>query len=144
MKYIDLIKGLLLKSTRNLTCSGQAFELIRSGKDIIKELISNKASGNVVGVYAPALGSGMFLTGVQDLYEEGKATVVVFYRYDLSGEILSRNCITVDEIEMVCSFNQRYSNPLLGKCNRKASGEVSHGAIGRGNEKVSGNILRYY
>ena len=118
MKYTAMMKELFFKKTTAFSGEEEAFfEFARSSKAIVRELLSSKESGSVVGIYSAILGDGMFLTGVEDLYQEGKITVAVFHRYDLSGQILNRNHIAVEEIRTVCSFCQRYRNPFFeGNC----------------------------
>lgn len=142
---MSFMKELFVKTACDFSSPEETFGFTRSGKGIIRELLSSKASGNVVGIYSPVFGKGMFLTGVEDLYQEDKVTVAVLHRYDLSGQILSRNCIAVDEIEMVYSFGQRYKNPLLGEAIGTTSGKVKdmQTRASTPNQGTRGDILRY-
>lgn len=88
-------------------------DFIKTKKGILKELILSKASGNVVGVYCPALGEGMFLTVVENIDPAPRSEIVMFNQYDMSGKILNRYEVTLDEIEMVCPMNQRYRHPIF-------------------------------
>lgn len=89
------------------------FDFVKTRKGILKELIISKTSGNLLGVYSKALGEGMFLTVVENIEADGKEDVVQFNRYDMSGHILARTKVAIDEIEMVCPFNKTYRNPGL-------------------------------
>jgi hypothetical protein len=68
--------------------------------------------GNLVGVYCPAFGEGLFLTAVEKFYSEGE---ICFYMYDTAGLRLLRNTVALEEIKMVCPFSDPYVNPLLKK-----------------------------
>ncbi|HEY0744778.1 MAG TPA: hypothetical protein VGD40_25100 [Chryseosolibacter sp.] len=85
-------------------------DFIKNKKNILKELVLSKESGNAIGVYSKAMGDGMFLTVVEQIEANG---VIIFNRYDMSGAILNRYELTIDEIQMVCPVNQRYRHPLL-------------------------------
>lgn len=84
------------------------FDFVKSRKGILKELTFSKQSGNLIGVYSTALGTGMFLTVVEDIARAGKDEVIVFHRYDMSGQRLSRGKVSIDEIQMVLPFNKLY------------------------------------
>jgi hypothetical protein len=89
------------------------FDFIKSKKAILKELVISKKIKNVVGVYCDVLGEGMFLTAVQDIERTQNAEVIVFYQYDITGRLLIRTRIELDEIQLVCPFNKTYENPLF-------------------------------
>jgi hypothetical protein len=90
------------------------FEFVRSRKAILKELVISKKIKNVVGVYSDVLGEGMFLTAVQDIERTQKnAEIIVFYQYDVTGRLLIRTRVELDEIQLVCPFNKTYENPLF-------------------------------
>lgn len=88
-------------------------DFVRTKKGILKELVISSISGNVVGIYSRALGEGMFLAGVEKIDSAGKEEVIVLNRYDMSGHILARTRVPLDEIRMVCPFNKAYTNPLV-------------------------------
>lgn len=93
------------------------FDFIKSKKAILKQVIISKESGNLLGVYCRAFGEGMFLTGVEDIEDYEKEAIIVFNRYDMSGHILSRTRISIEEIQMVCPFSRSFVNPFLAKVN---------------------------
>jgi hypothetical protein len=98
------------------------FDFVKTKKGILKELVISNISGNVVGVYSRALGEGMFLAGVEKIESGGKEEIVVFNRHDMSGHLLARTRVAVDEIHMVCPFNRSYVNPLV---NAERPGKIS-------------------
>ena len=91
-----------------------ALTFIKPRKAILKALEDSKERGNFIGVYSRVFGEGMFLTCVDDIERDGKGEVIVFATYDMSGHILSRTRVSIEEIKMVCPFNKAYVNPVLG------------------------------
>jgi hypothetical protein len=87
----------------------------KTKKAMLKELISSHEKGFLIGIYSKELGDGMFLVGINQIETEGSSEIIVFETYDQSGSILNRTRISIDEIRMVCPFNQKYLNPVLNK-----------------------------
>ena len=67
---------------------------------------------NLVGVYCPLLGNGLFLVGVENIVYGDDGTLIVFYSQDMSGHVLSRRTLHIDEINMIVPFNNPYISPL--------------------------------
>lgn len=89
------------------------FEFIKFRKSLFSALSESRKNGNVVGIYAAALGEGMFVTGVEDIYNDHNEQIIVLKRYDLSGAILQRSTLSLTEIKAICVFDMPYKNPLL-------------------------------
>lgn len=89
------------------------FEFVKSKKAILKELVISKKIKKVVGVYCDVLGEGMFLTAVEDIERTQSAEIIVFYQYDITGRLLIRTRVELDNIQLVCPFNKTYENPLF-------------------------------
>jgi hypothetical protein len=82
-------------------------KFVKIRKAILKEITNSKRSGQVLGVYCTALGNGMLLTAVEDIYEAGKdEMMVVFKWYDKNAHILSKTHVSLDEISAVCPVNK--------------------------------------
>lgn len=104
----------LISGSRNPGQSDDtSFDFIKSKKGILKELYISKQSRNLVGVYSPVLGEGMFLVAVEDIETHHKEEIILFHKYDASGHILTRTAVSIDEIKMVCPFNKAYTHPLF-------------------------------
>jgi hypothetical protein len=69
--------------------------------------------GKVIGIYCPALGEGMFLTGVDDILTVESEEIIVLKPYDMNGILLHRNTISITEIRSVCPFDSFYINPMI-------------------------------
>lgn len=111
---LDSVKNLISRPQQQDAASG-ALKVVRAKKDILKAIIHAKDSQSVLGVYAPALGEGLFLTGVLIVDTDHAEPVVTFSRYDLNRVYLNRTELGISEIKGVCVFNFRYANPLLQK-----------------------------
>lgn len=113
ISVFDTVRNLILKSPQQN--SSTDFKILTTKKDIVKAIMHAKDTQNVLGVYAPALGEGLFLTGVLILDTDHAEPVVTFNRYDLNRIYLTRTQLGVSEIKGVCVFDHKYSNPLLQK-----------------------------
>jgi hypothetical protein len=115
INFAEKIKFLVTKkSTEHSTASDFIpFDFIKTRKGILKELVVSKQSGRLLGVYSRALGEGMFLTAVEAIVSHGKEELIVFNRHDMSGHLLARTRIPLDEIHMVCPFNKIFQGPGL-------------------------------
>lgn len=92
-----------------------SFTFIQDKQAILKALVNSLNKGTVIGVYSRALGEGLFLTGVDDIEQNGPQQIIIFETYDVSGKALQKTRIAVNDIKMVCPFQIEYINPLLGK-----------------------------
>lgn len=101
------------KKEQSPTAEVIPFDFVRTKKGILKELVISSMSGNVVGIYSRALGEGMFLAAVEKIESTAKDEIIVFNRYDMSGHMLARTRVAIDEIHMVCPFSRAYTNPVL-------------------------------
>jgi hypothetical protein len=92
-------------------------QLIRVKKSVREHLIECQRTGKVIGIYCPAIGTGMFLTGVDDIYNNGKEELVALKPYDMNGILLQRHHVALSEIRSICPFESYYTNPLIKKQN---------------------------
>jgi hypothetical protein len=110
---IEKIKSLLGLNATIVRVESPPLDFVKSKKSILRELVFAKQSGNLIGIYCSALGEGMFLTGVEAIEPAMKDEVIVFGQYDLSGKILLRTELALEEIQMVCPFNKPYRSPFF-------------------------------
>jgi hypothetical protein len=82
-------------------------EFMTSSDDILKILLHSKDYGNVVGISSPFLGSGIFITAVDQVILDYE-TVVQFKPKDVNGEALEKNTLRLSEITTACAFRSRY------------------------------------
>lgn len=120
------IKSLIGPGTKGRTNDPTPLDFVKSRKSILRELIISKKSGNLIGIYSKALGEGMFLTGVEEIEPMSKDGIIVLNQNDISGKVLPRTRLDLDEIQMICPFNKPYRNPLLST----SKTEKSNGLFG--------------
>lgn len=90
-------------------------EFITSSDTILQELLHSKLNGNMIGISSPVLGAGMFITAIEDILLEGKLSVIVLKRYDITGHFLTTNKLLLNKITAVCPFTSKFENPFLAK-----------------------------
>jgi hypothetical protein len=106
-------KRVYTNSVGNKRLDDSALNFLKSRTSIRDGLMRSKHSGTVIGIYSRALGEGMFITSVADIYPDNEEEIVVLKRYDLSGLILPRTDLSLSEIKAVCNFDMVYKNPVL-------------------------------
>ena len=94
-------------------------EFITHPDEIINEILKSKKDGNIVGIVSPVLGTGMYLTAVEDfiLTDIGEP-LVILKMYDMSGYLFPTNRISLHGIKAVCPFKSKFENPYLPKMDR--------------------------
>lgn len=93
-------------------------ELITHRDEITDEILKSKQEGNIVGIISPVLGSGMFLTGVDDLILAEGSSLVILKRFDVNGYLFPTHEIPLNSIKAVCPFTSKFRNPYLPKTDR--------------------------
>jgi len=93
--------------------SSGSIELIKAKKSQLNALLESYKNQTLIGVISPVLGEGMFVTGVHDIYDYDEKHIVMLKRYDISGELLIRETLALDEIKAVCVFDSAYKHPVL-------------------------------
>lgn len=88
-------------------------EFIYEQNDILRMLEDSRMNGTVVGISAAILGSGVFLTAVDNIVKSDSDYLVVLKGYDVTGYILERNKIYLSDIRAVCPFFSKFKNPYL-------------------------------
>jgi hypothetical protein len=85
-----------------------------SEPDQILDIINQSClSQTVVGISAPILGNGVFLTSVEKVVQADSDYIVQLKGYDVTGYILERNKIRLSDIRSVCPFKSVFKNPYL-------------------------------
>lgn len=81
--------------------------------EMIETLIESQQNNTVVGISAPVLGNGVFLTSVDNIQPSGPDYIITLKGYDVTGYILERNKIRLSDIRAVCPFRSKFNNPYL-------------------------------
>jgi hypothetical protein len=106
----DLVSSIIKKGENTMP----KIQFLKDRNSILKAISNSAETGKLLGVYSKVLGEGMFLTGVDNIENDGRGKVVVFETYDLSGQILGRTRVDLEDIKTVCPFDIQYVNPLIG------------------------------
>lgn len=81
------------------------FDCVKTRKGILRELMISKESGNLIGLFSPALGEGMFLIVVQCIESRSPAEEIAFHKFDVrDGRTLSTGRLSVNDIKAICPF----------------------------------------
>jgi hypothetical protein len=116
MSLVDALKKTLsINPTSDNALSQLPLSFVKSRKAILRELISAKENGALIGVYSKAMGEGMFLVGINEVETDSSSEIIVFETYDQCGTILNRTRLSIEEIKMVCPLGRKYVNPVLNK-----------------------------
>jgi hypothetical protein len=108
-------KVLALVRVFNLTMKTKAMAgIITEPQDILDELAASQKNGNVIGIWASPLGTGLFMCGVQNILsdEVEHDMVVILKEKDLNGVLLHAHVLFLQEIEKVFPFKTQYSDPV--------------------------------
>jgi len=91
------------------------FDFVRDPTNIFKALLDSKERGTAIGIKCPALGQGMFVTGVEDILigDGHENTRIILKGFDFTGHVLETNTIRLTEIDGVCEFSSKFGNPIL-------------------------------
>lgn len=109
---IDSVRNLLSKSE---PAEDGGIKVVKSRKEISRAITNAMETHTVLGVYSPALGDGLFLTGVLFYDTNHAEPIVTLNRYDHHGILLHRTELGISEIKGVCTLKMKYQNPLTNK-----------------------------
>jgi hypothetical protein len=88
-------------------------DLISTERGILDALLQAKENGTMIGIHAPVLGMGTFITGVLDIVINDYETSVVTKGYDVTGYFLDKSTLKLSEIKSVIPFTSIFVNPFL-------------------------------
>ena len=88
--------------------------IITEPKNILDELISSRENGNVIGIWAPSLGTGLYMCAVENIYDDDEEhdKVIILKEKDLNGVQLQAHVLFLQEIEKVFPFKTLYSEAM--------------------------------
>jgi hypothetical protein len=95
-------------------------DIITNEKAILEALINAKENGTMIGIHAPVLGTGTYITGVVDLATNDYDTLVFTKGYDITGHFLDKSSLKLSEIRSVIPFTSIFINPFLRKSQDKS------------------------
>lgn len=96
----------------NTVMTKLSMELVSDPGDMLNILSESMMHGTAVGIKAPNLGSGIFVTAVEDILVDTDI-IIVLKNYDITGYILEKNKLRLDEIGSVFPFKSAFENPYM-------------------------------
>ena len=87
-------------------------DLVSDPGDMLSILCESKARGTAVGIAAPTLGSGIYITAVEDIVVDEEITIVL-KNYDITGYMFETNKLKFGQIQSVFPFKSPFENPYL-------------------------------
>ena len=112
-KVTEVLLKMISRDSRALAGKkGNPFDYVESRKGILRELMISRESGNLIGLFSPILGEGMFLISVSSIESDNS---IVFRKYDIrDGRLLSAGTLCLSDIRGVCPFIRvRQPDPRL-------------------------------
>lgn len=107
---LAIVEKFLRSEPKNIQAGPVQF--IKVKRSMLKALKHARESGIAVGLNSGILGEGMFLVGVERVDSSGAEEVIILKPYDMSGHLLIRPYLTLDEIKWVSPLSFPYKNPL--------------------------------
>lgn len=87
-------------------------ESVSDPGEMLNILTESKLNGTAVGIYAPVLGNEIYVTAVEDVLIDDEITIIL-KSFDVTGYILEKNKLRLDEISSVCAFKSPFQNPFM-------------------------------
>ena len=88
--------------------------IITEPKQILDELVASQQNGNVIGIWAPSLGTGLFMCAVENVLDDDEEhdKVIILKENDQNGVPLQAHVLFLQEIEKVFPFKTLYSEAM--------------------------------
>ncbi len=90
-------------------------DLVSDPGVIFNILTESKLRGTAVGINAPTLGGGIYITAVEDIILDSRESdiTIVIKNFDISGYIFETNKLKLAEIASVIPFKSEFKNPYI-------------------------------
>lgn len=88
--------------------------IITEPKKILAELHASRENGNVIGIWASSLGTGLFMCAVENIMDDDVEhdKVIILKENDLNGVRLKVHVLFLQEIEKVFPLKTQYHDTL--------------------------------
>ena len=88
--------------------------IITEPKSILHELINSRENGNVIGIWSPSLGTGLYMCAVENILDDEVEhdKVIVLKENDLNGIPLPVHVLFLQDIEKVFPLKTLYKDPV--------------------------------
>lgn len=89
------------------------YNFTREQGGILKALLDSKEKGTMIALAVPSIGTGVFISAVDDLFLNDGETFIQLKSYDATGRLIEKTKIPLKEIIGVCSLHSQWENPFL-------------------------------
>ena len=91
--------------------------IITDPKNILGELATSREKGNAIGIWAPPLGTGLFMCAVENIFDDDVEhdKVIILKEKDLNGVPLQAHVLFLQEIEKVFPCKTLYSDSSVDR-----------------------------
>jgi hypothetical protein len=88
--------------------------IITEPKNILSELLTSRENGNVIGIWAASLGTGLYMCAVENILDDDVEhdKVIILKDKDVNGIALQAHVLFLQEIEKVYPFKTVYGEPI--------------------------------
>jgi len=86
-------------------------------KGILEALDASRKNGNVIGIWAPSLGTGLYMCAVESILDDDVEhdKVIVLKENDLNGAPLKAHVLFLQEVEKVFPLKTLYDDPSASR-----------------------------
>jgi hypothetical protein len=101
-------------------------DLIDSKEGIIKALVQSRMTKSLIGVRSKLLGPGTYFTAVKEfqMLEDDDITVKL-EGYDMTGYVLDKSELKLQDIDYVIPLNALFENPFVRELKREINSSTS-------------------
>lgn len=87
--------------------------IITEPRHILEELHASRENGNVIGIWAASLGTGLFMCAVENIMDDDVEhdKVIILKEKDMNGVALQAHVLFLQEIEKVFPLTTLYDAP---------------------------------
>lgn len=95
-------------------------DFIDSKEGMIKALVQSRMTKSIIGLRSRELGPGTYFTTVKEFQMlEDDNIVVKLEGYDMTGYVLDKSELNLDDIEYVIPLNALFDNPFVRELKRE-------------------------
>lgn len=89
------------------------YNFTRDSAEILKALLDSKEKGTMIALAVPYIGAGVFITAVDDLFLNDGESYIQVKNFDVTGRIIEKTKIPIEQIIGACPLNSQWENPYL-------------------------------
>jgi hypothetical protein len=89
------------------------YNFTREPGEILNALLNSKEKGTMIALAVPSIGTGVFISAVDDLFLNDGETFIQLKSFDVTGRMLEKTRIALKEIVGACILHSQWENPFL-------------------------------